>query len=259
MVVAAALALVVALAAGCGDDAPEGRPGGTDGSGPSGSVTVAAAASLTEAFEELAAVFEEANPDASVELDLGASSALATRILQGAPVDVFASADEANMQKVSTAGLVDGTPRVFARNALEIATRPGNPERVRGLADLPRVDVVALCGKEVPCGRSADQALARAGVVIPESRVTRGQDVKATLGAVSEGDADAAVVYTTDVRAAGRAVTGVEIPEAQNVPAVYPIAVLRDAGRPEVAAAFVGLVTSPRGREVLASFGFRAP
>jgi len=227
--------------------------------GPSGSILVAAASSLTDVFEQIADEVEARHPGIDVELTFDASSSLASQIELGAPIDVFASADEANMARVVDAGRTRGGATVFAHNALEIVTKPGNPEQVDALADLEDVGVVALCAAEAPCGRYAEQVLADADVELPSDRVTRGESAKATLGAVAYGDAAAGIVYATDAKAARATVDGVTIPSAENAVATYPIVALRGEGGTAAARAFVRYVTSPAGRRTLASFGFREP
>jgi molybdate transport system substrate-binding protein len=217
---------------------------------------MSAAASLTQAFGKISADFKAANPAASVTFNFGSSSTLATQIQQGAPADSFASADQANMDKLVAAGLVDGTPVVFAKNRLVIVTKPGNPRNVMTLADLAKVGTLSLCGVTVPCGKYSAQVLQTAGVAIPESKITRGQDVKATLAAVTNGDADAAIVYVSDAKTAGTAVTTVTITDAQNAIAVYPIAVLKASGNKSTAQAFIDYVISPKGQATVTSFGF---
>jgi len=224
-----------------------------------GAITVSAAASLTEAFTQIGKQFEKRHPGTDVTFNFDASSALVLQIQGGAPVDVFASADEANMEKLTSAGQVTARPVVFARNKLEMAVKPGNPERVRSLADLATVGVVSLCAPEVPCGKYADAALATAGVTIPPEEITRGQNAKATLTAVSAGDAEAAIVYVTDVRAAGASVDGVRIPNRQNQIATYPIAPLAESTNRATARAFAKYVASPAGEKVLRRYGFLAP
>jgi molybdate transport system substrate-binding protein len=225
----------------------------------SGAVTVSAAASLTESFTTIKDDFVEQNPDAAVTINFGSSGQLATQIESGAPADVAAFADEAPMTKLVDGGLIDGTPEIFARNQLVIVTKPGNPTGIEGLADLADAGVVSLCVDTAPCGRFADQALGTAGVTIPDSSITRGQDVKATLAAVSEGDAVAGIVYVTDASAAGDAVDRVDIPEAGNVVANYPIAVVKATTNGDAAAAFVAYVLGPDGRSVLTDAGFLSP
>ena len=227
--------------------------------GISGTITVSAGASLTEAFTKVGADFLKRHKRTMVRFNFGSSAALVTQIQGGAPVDVFASADLTNMDKLVTTGTVRDSPTIFARNQLEMAVKPGNPKGIMTLADLRNVGVIALCGPTVPCGVYAANVLSRAGVTIPEASITRGADAKATIAAVSPGDADAALVYVTDVRAAGGAVQGVMIPDDENTVAVYPIA--RIAGRPNarLAKAFVAYVASPAGRKTLANYGFLAP
>ena len=191
-----------------------------------------------------------------MRFNFGPSSTLAIQIDQGAPADVFASADLANVDTLDTAGRVAGRPWIFARNRLVIVTKPGNPEHVRTLEDLANLGTVALCADPVPCGKYAAQVLDRAGVAVVETHVTRGQDVKATIAAVTTGDADAAVVYRTDAVAVGDAVTTVTIPDAQNAIATYPIAVLADSRNRTAARAFVRAVTAAPAHATLASFGF---
>ena len=220
---------------------------------------MSAAASLTEAFKAIGDSFEAANPGTNVTFNFGSSGTLATQIQQGAPADTFASADQDNMNKLVSANLVDGTPTVFAKNKLVIVTKPGNPKNVTGLADLPKLGVVSLCGTTVPCGKYAGQILQTAGVTIPTSKITRGQDVKATLAAVTNGDADAAIVYVSDAKTAGSAATAVTIPDAQNAIAVYPIATLKASGNKAVSQAFIAYVTSPQGEGVLQGDGFLPP
>jgi molybdate transport system substrate-binding protein len=224
-----------------------------------GAITVSAAASLTEAFGKIGKDFSAANPGATVTFNFGSSGTLATQIQQGAPADAFASADPANIATLQQAGLVDDRATVIANNELVIVTKPGNPKHVKTLADLATVGIVSLCGETVPCGKYADQALTTAGVTIPTDTITRGADVKATLGAVTTGDADAAIVYVTDAKTAGAAVAAMTIPDAQNVIATYPIVVLKASGNPETARAFMKYVVSKVGEATLASYGFLPP
>jgi molybdate transport system substrate-binding protein len=223
---------------------------------PTGAITVSAASSLTEAFTEIGERFEKRFDGTDVTFNFDASSALVLQIQGGAPVDVFASADEANMDELVDGGQVTAKPLVFARNQLEIAVKPGNPEDVAGLADLADVGIVSLCAAEVPCGMYAEAALASAGVTVPGDQITRGQNAKATLTAVSAGDAEAAIVYVTDVRSAGSSVDGVEIPPSENQIAIYPIAPLGDAANPKTAKAFSKIVASPVGQKILRKHGF---
>ncbi len=237
------------LLAGCGDDNP--KPAATDPI--TGGVTVFAATSLGGAFTDLSKKFEAAHAGVTVTFNFAASSALSQQVLDGARADVFASADQAHVTKL---GDLVRAPAVFAQNRLVIVTKRGNRAKVASLADLAGAGVVSLCGLEVPCGKYAAEALAKAGVSIPESKVTRGQNVAATLTAVTEGDAVAGIVYVTDARAAAANVTTIAIPDAANVVAAYPIAVLRAAPNNAAARAFVAYVRSRAGQRVLQGYGF---
>jgi molybdate transport system substrate-binding protein len=225
----------------------------------SGSITVSAAASLTEAFTKMGTDFQKANKGTTVTFNFSASSALAQQIQGGAPADVFASADGANMQKVVSSGQVTADPVDFATNVLTIVVKPGNPKSVKSIADLPNLDTVALCAPEVPCGKYANQMLTQAGVTIPSDKITLGQDVKATLAAVSPGDADAGIVYATDAKAAGSTVAAVKIPASLNVLAVYPIAPVAATQDASLANGWIKYVTSAAGQKTLKSFGFLPP
>ncbi|MFU8871679.1 molybdate ABC transporter substrate-binding protein [Micromonospora sp. SL4-19] len=246
-VAASALALT-----GCGgDDKPAASNGG-------GQVTVFAAASLTESFTKLGQDFEDAHPGTTVTFNFAGSSALATQITQGAPADVFAAASPATMKTVTDAGDAADTPVTLVRNQLVIAVAKGNPHRVTGLAGLARPGVkVALCAKQVPCGAAATTALDAAGVQL--TPVTLEQDVKGALAKVKLGEVDAALVYRTDVRAATAELDAVEFPESARAVNDYPIVVLKHAGNPDGARAFVDYVRSDAGRAVLTAAGFQAP
>ena len=253
-----AAAIVVAAAGGCGQEAPpEARP--RDSEPTAGSITVLAAASLTEAFGELGRAFHDAYPATDVRFSFGASSTLAQQAIEGAPADVFASADEPNMAKVADAGAADASSvAVFARNRLALLVGRGNPKGITGLADVARPDVVFVsCAAEVPCGRFAAEALTRAG--FSASPRSYEENVKAVVAKVSLGEADAGIVYATDARAVAGAADTVDIPDAHNVVAAYPIAVLRQSKRRAVAEAFRGYVLSGAGRGILARHGFLAP
>jgi molybdate transport system substrate-binding protein len=225
---------------------------------PSGSITVSAAASLTEAFTAIGEKFQKQNPKATVTFNFGSSSNLVTQILGGAPADVYASADLTTMDELVAGGQVTDTPTPFARNEMQIAVKPGNPMKVTSVANLAKLGTVSLCGATVPCGVYAGRVLKKADVTIPESSVTRGVDAKATIAAVAQGDANAAIVYATDVMAAGTTVAAVDIPADQNVIAVYPIAPIESSSNPRLASAFVMFVASPAGQKILAKYGFLA-
>ena len=254
--VAIALALVLAVAASaCGSDATASRT--TEGQGEpaaTGSVTVFAAASLTEAFGDLESRLELSAPGLAVTYSFAGSGSLVAQIQQGAPADVIATADTASMRKLSDAGLVE-MATAFARNKLEVLVEPGNPKGITGLADLSRTDIKLVLGDEsVPAGRYAAQALKAAGVgVKPVSRET---DVKAAVAKVTSGEADVTIVYVSDVRAAGSNAQGIEIPDDQNVAAEYPIAIVKSTPHRAAAAAFVEAVVHGAGQVALRTHGF---
>lgn len=256
----AALAVVGLSACGGGSDA---SPGATPASGPTsagvtGSVTVFAAASLTETFTQLGKDFEAANPGAKVTFNFAGSSALATQINQGAPADVFASAAPANMKTVTDAGNGDGAPVTFVKNQLVVAVSKGNPKGITGLSDLTKPGLkVALCAERVPCGAAAKKVVATAGVNL--TPVSLEQDVKAALSKVKLGEVDAALVYRTDAKAAKSDVDGVEFPESSSATNEYPIVVLRNAPNKAGAQAFIDYVLSDKGKAVLTQASFQSP
>ena len=224
-----------------------------------GEITVSAAASVTDSFTALAKAFRAANPKVKVRLNFGSSSTLVVQIQAGAPSDVIASADLSSAEKLVASGHVVAAPRVFARNSMAIAVKPGNPEKVKSIKDLARLKTIAMCGKAAPCGVYASTVLSRAGVVVIEGNITRGVDAKATLGAVVTGDADAAIVYKTDVIAAGKSIQAVDIATASNVKAMYGIASIRGSKIGSLARAFVDFVLSEQGWRILKGFGFQKP
>ena len=249
LVAVLALACVLAVAAPVG--------AGTQAK-PSGELTVFGAASLTDAFTEIGADFETRYKDTTVTFNFNSSSTLETQIEQGAPADVFASADTANTDKLIAAGVVSGAPKLFARNRLAIAVAPGNPMGISTLEDTVRSDVqLVLCAPEVPCGKYALEAYEKAGVTVPQ--VPTGTSVKDTLAKVTLGEADAAVVYVTDVRSATGDVDGVRIPRRVNVIAEYPIAAMKESGNLTTARAFGAYVLSKPGQATLRKYGFLAP
>lgn len=242
----------IALLAGCG--APAAEP--TDDAF-SGTVTVLAAASLTGSLDELAARFEEAHPGVDVVISYGGSSALAEQIVSGSPADVFFSANESTMATVTDAGLAVA-PEVLLTNVLEIAVPAGNPGGVSGLADFANPELtIALCDPAVPCGSAAQKLFAATGIT--PAADTLEEDVKAALTKVALGEVDAALVYVTDVRAAGADVEGIEVPEAAQAINRYPISLLADAGNPVAAEAFVDFVGSAEGLKVFTDAGFGTP
>ncbi|MDA2813655.1 molybdate ABC transporter substrate-binding protein [Nocardiopsis sp. RSe5-2] len=242
---AAAALLLGGAAAGCG-------AGGDSGSG--GPLTVFAAASLTEVFTDLGERFEE-ETGTRVDFNFAGSSDLALQIADGAPADVFASADTRTMDDVAGDGLVRGEPRVFARNELRIAVPEGNPAGIEGLEDLADPGTrVALCAEEVPCGAAARKLLDAQGVEV--SGASQEEDVKAALTRARLGEVDAALVYTTDVRSAGGEVEGVPVEGADEAANDYPIAVVKDAAAPQAAQEWVDFVLSDEGQGALADAGF---
>jgi molybdate transport system substrate-binding protein len=259
------VALVGAMAA-CGDD-DDTSSGGGEAAGSSsqsgqsdleGSITVFAAASLTDAFDALGSAFEDANPGVSVEFSYGGSSDLRDQILAGAPADVFASANTSTMDAVAEAGSIHGDPQTFVTNELEIAVPPGNDAGVEGLDDFGDDSLlIGLCDEQVPCGEFGREALDNAGVTPRPD--TNEPDVRSLLEKIESGDLDAGIVYVTDVQAAGDRVEGIEIPEEDNVVARYPIAMLEGSSDEDVAGAFVDFVLSDQGQEILRSYGFGPP
>jgi molybdate transport system substrate-binding protein len=225
---------------------------------PSGEITVFAASSLTESFDAIAKQFEKKYPGVSVKFNYDASSNLATQINQGAPADVFASADQDNLQKTIDSGAVTPPPVAFAKNRLEIAVEKGNPKKIKGLADLQKSGlVVVLCADQVPCGKYAAHSLGKAGVSV--SPASKEENAKATLSKVSIGEADASIVYVTDVKASKGATSGVKIADKVNVVATYPMGVVKDSQNATAAKAWVQFVNSKEGQKTLRKFGFLPP
>ena len=251
---AGALALALAAAA-CGEASSADTP--RAGTAPA-AILVFAASSLAAPFERLAREFEAAHPHVTVSLSTAGTPQLVLQVREGAPAHVFASADVPYMEKLVATGHVAGAAATFARNRLAIAVAAGNPHRIASLADLARAELrVVLCGPAVPAGRYARDALAKAGVVV--TPVSDEPHVRAALGKVELGEADAAIVYATDTAAAGARVDAIAIPPEHDVVASCPIALLARARDDGAARAFVAHVLSPAGRRVLASFGFGAP
>ncbi|MDR6969982.1 molybdate ABC transporter substrate-binding protein [Leifsonia shinshuensis] len=258
---AAVAGLLLAASALAGCSVPgAGQTVTPSGSGTrvSGTITVFAAASLTKTFTELGTEFEAAHPGTTVTFSFAGSSDLVTQLTAGAPADVFASADEANMTKAVAGKVIQGTPTDFATNVLAIAVPPGNPAHVKSFADLasPGIKTV-VCAPQVPCGAATAKVEQSAGVTLhPVSQESSVTDV---LGKVSSGEADAGIVYRTDVKGAGSSVESVPFPEAAKTVNVYPIASVAHAPNPRGGAAFVAFATGPEGRHVLAAAGFGAP
>jgi molybdate transport system substrate-binding protein len=269
--VAASAVCLLALA-GCGGQGSTSRGSTSQGStsqgstsqpdspaarSASGDLTVLAAASLTGSFTQIGKEFEIDHPGVRVTFSFGSSATLATQINQGAPADVFAAASPTTMTTVTATGNSE-RPVPFATNTLEIAVPPGNPQRISGLEDFANESrTVAVCAEQVPCGSAAKALFERAGI-LPRPD-TYGADVKATLALVQQREVDAALVYKTDVIAAGDSVQGIAVPQAGAVVNTYPIAVLAESRSPDRARAFVAYVLSPRGQATLGQAGFGRP
>jgi molybdate transport system substrate-binding protein len=220
-------------------------------------ITVAAAASLTEAFTQIGTDFQAENPGTTVTFTFGSSATLATQITQGAPIDVFAAASPATMKTVNDAGAA-GTPTNFVSNTLEIAVPKGNPHHVTGLKDFAdKGRRIALCDPSVPCGGAAVTVFKAARITAAPD--TLEQDVKATLQKVSRDEVDAALVYRTDVISSPAKVDGIEFPEAKLAVNRYPIAALKASKNAHLAKAFADYVLSPPAQTVLSRAGFAKP
>ena len=255
----AALAVAVGVVLGATGCTAHTAPTATSSSSKlSGAITVFAAASLTATFQRLAKNFQDEHPGVTVSLSFAGSADLASQIVNGAPADVFASADTATMKTVTDAHLVVGKPIDFATNVLEIAVPPGNPASIKSFADLARPGVkTVVCAPQVPCGAATVAVERLAGVKL--SPVSEETDVTDVLGKVSSGEADAGLVYVTDVKGAGSSVEGIMFPESGKVVNSYPIAAIAGSHASAAAAAFIAYVTGPVGRKVLSAAGFGAP
>jgi molybdate transport system substrate-binding protein len=258
----AAIALAGAALAGCSSSS-SGTASSTGSASAtsqalSGTITVFAAASLQKTFTALASTFEKEHPGTTVKFSFGGSDTLAAQITQGAPADVFASANLSTMQTVEKAGDTTGTPTVFVKNTLEIAVAPGNPKNIKTLSDLTKSGTkVALCAKTVPCGSAAVKVLAAAKVSL--TPVTYETEVTSALTKVELGEVDAALVYHTDVVGAAGKVDGVVFSTASTAVNSYPIDVLKGASNATLAQAFETFVLSSPSEQVLLKAGFQAP
>ena len=254
----AAIALSAVLFSSCGTDSEPEDQAATTTTSVSGTVTVLAAASLTESFEQLGEQITADNPGLEVVFSFGPSSGLVEQVLAGAPADVLATADTRTMDEAVAGGAVKGEPEVFARNTLALVVPAGNPGEVTGLADLARSELrIAICEPEVPCGAATERLLTAAGVTAaPDTLAT---DVKEATSLVSLGEADAALVYRTDAAAEGDAVETIEVPEAADVVNEYPVAVLVDAPNPAGAQVVADAITGEPGHAILADAGFLEP
>lgn len=225
---------------------------------PRGTVVVFAAASLKESFTSLARKFENAHPGVSVKINFGGSDALAASITSGAPVDVFAAASTKTMSLVIRAGDGVGAPAPFARNELEIAVPPSNPRHIGALADTTKAGVkLVLCAATVPCGAAAQKAYTAAG--LSAHPVSLEQDVKSVLTKVELNEADAGLVYQTDVKAAGTKVSGLNFPQAAKAITDYPIVAVKTGNNTAAGRLFIAYVLSPAGTEALGAAGFLQP
>ncbi len=243
--VLAAVALLVPTT-GCGANAQQER-----------TLTVLAAASLTESFQEIAARFHERHPGVRVRFDFQGSSLLAEQIRQGRPAGVYASADTETMRKVVRAGAAV-QPRTFATNRLTIVVPPGNPAGITSFADLARPgQAVVVCAPQVPCGAAAEEVQRASGVRL--TPVSEESDVKDVLHKVVAGEADAGLVYVTDARSAGNEVRAIDFPASRDAVNTYPIARLDGARAPEVASEFIRFVRGPVGSRILDEHGFGTP
>ncbi|PXY30987.1 molybdate ABC transporter substrate-binding protein [Prauserella muralis] len=243
-VLALALAAVLTASA-CGTSSGEGER----------TLRVFAAASLTEVFGALEQRFEDDHPGVDVQLNLAGSSRLAQQINEGAPADVFAAADEASMGIVRQTGALTGDPMIFAYNRMTIAVQPGNPKNINYFTDLQRPDLtVVVCAPQVPCGAATQKLQQNTGVVL--NPVSEEQDVKAVLNKVAMGEADAGMVYHSDVVSAAGKVEGIEFARSSGAINRYPIAVLAETGQPDLAGAFRDLVFSETGKAELRKAGF---
>ena len=257
---AAAAALLLCSVSGCGssEQASSTSSSGASSSAAGGKLIIFAAASLKQPFTDIGEQFETDNPGSDVEFSFAGSSDLVTQLTQGAPADVFASADTNNMDKAAKANLLAGDPVNFASNTLTIVAAPGNPKKIASLNDLtaPGLSVV-VCAPQVPCGSATTKVEQATGVTLnPVSEETQVTDV---LTKVTSGEADAGVVYVTDARGAGDKVTAVAFPESADAVNTYPIAVLQQSKTPELARKFVNLVAAEAGQKVLTAAGFAKP
>ena len=223
-----------------------------------GTITVSAASSLSDSFVEIGGAFRKQNPKVKIRFNFGSSSSLVAQIQAGAPSDVIASADLSNIEKLIKSGEVSSAsyPKIFAHNQMAIAVKPGNPLKIKTVSDLKNAKFLSLCGAIVPCGQYGATVLKLAGINIDESKITRAVDAKSALNAVSIGDADASIVYLTDVLSAKKSVALVKIPKSLNVDATYGVAPLRTSNNREAAVAFIDYLLSVKGQELLQSFGF---
>jgi molybdate transport system substrate-binding protein len=255
----AAVAAVVGLAvAGCGSSDETSSPTSTSGAKSGDKIIVFAAASLKKSFTEIGEQFKTDNPGSDVEFSFAGSSDLVTQLSQGAPADVFASADTRNMDKAAAAELLFGDPVNFASNTLTIVAAPGNPKKIASFKDLAQPGLsVVVCAPQVPCGSATEKVENATGVQLnPVSEESQVTDV---LGKVTSGEADAGLVYVTDAQGAGDKVAAVSFPESADAVNTYPIAALSQSTQPDLAKKFIDAVTGEAGQKALSAAGFAKP
>jgi molybdate transport system substrate-binding protein len=261
VLVAAVVALVGLTLAACGGSGSGSGSGSGDQSSsaqaPPRTLTVSAAASLTEVYQSLGQQFQAANPGVTVTFNFGGSDQLAQQVVQGAPADVLATASPTTMQTAVAAGKIQGDPLIYATNKLQIAVAPNNPKQIASLADLAKPGVTSVvCAPAVPCGAAATAAEKAANVTLKP--VSEEQDVKGVLTRVETGNADGGLVYVTDVKSAAAKVAGVDFPQssAKGVTQSYPIGVVTGSADPQLAQSWVSFVTGPQGKAALSQAGF---
>ncbi|WP_058955540.1 molybdate ABC transporter substrate-binding protein [Kocuria rhizophila] len=258
LVAAAGLGALVLTGCGGQSGAGDASASSSEAGGGDKTLRVSAAASLTTSFDQLSDEFEKDHPGVNVDVNYGGSSGLVQQLTEGAPADVFASADQKNMKKLTGADLTQGEPKIFATNVLTLVVPKDNPAGITSVQDvLDKKVKLVTCAPEVPCGAATQKVERANGVELkPVSQENAVTDV---LGKVTSGQADAGIVYVTDAKAAGDKVTTIEIPKTDEAINKYPIVALNKSDQPELAAQFVDLVTGERGQKVLKDAGFGTP
>lgn len=257
-VLSAAATLILTACGTVGDSSESSRESGGAASSAEGRLTVYAAASLTRSFDRLAEEFEAEHPGVDVMVDYGGSSGLVQRLQEGARADVFASADERTMQRLTDSDLPTGEPEIFASNSLTLVVPEGNPADIAGLDDVRKDGVnFVRCAPEVPCGAAADELEMVNG--LEQNPVSSELSVTDVLGKVTSGQADAGLVYVTDAKAAGDRVEMIEVPHSRDVVNRYPVVTFPESLNSTAAREFVDLLTSERGQSILGDEGFGAP
>ncbi|GAA4819575.1 molybdate ABC transporter substrate-binding protein [Actinomycetospora corticicola] len=251
----AAAVLGLALTACGGSDSGSGQQAGQQA--PARTLTVSAAASLTSVYQQLGTEFQNANPGTTVKFNFGGSDSLAQQVVQGAPADVLATASSKTMNTAVQAGKIQGEPVIYATNSLQIAVAPNNPKGITDLASLNRPGIVSVvCAPAVPCGAAAEAAEKAAGVTLTPA--SEEQDVKGVLNRVQTGNADAGLVYVTDVKSTNGKVQGVSFPQASAQGAVqsYPIGVVTGSQNADLAQSWISFVRGEQGTAALQQAGF---